>query len=153
MNRMKNIGLIAVLIISFLSCSGPENPPVFKGVNEIKTSKLSGTDLTLKAKAIFNNPNDSGLKLKKVGIDVFIEGNKVGHVTHIESVKIRPNSDFTVPLNIDVNLKELGLINGIFGMLTGKKMKAEFIGNISVGKNLISIKVPVKHTEMLRLNL
>ena len=136
-----------------MACDMPQEPPVFKKLTKIKTAKLSGTNLNFMGNAIFHNPNDMGLKLKGVEIDIILEGKKVGHVSQRENIKIPANNDFTVPLSADIDLKQVGLVNGIFGMLSGKKMQAEFVGYIRVSKNAIVMRVPIKHKEMVKRNL
>ena len=131
----------------------PQEPPVFKNITQVKTKKATGTNLNFTANAIFFNPNDMGLKLKGVEIDVLLEGKKVGHISQQEKIKIPAKGNFTVPLDVDLDLKQTGMINSIFGMLSGKKMEAEFNGYIRISKNAIVMKVPVNHKEKLKLNL
>lgn len=150
---MKKHHFILVLFtLSLFSCALSQEAPEFKKLTNVKTSKISGTNLTFTADAVFYNPNDVGLKLKSVEIDVIIEGKKAGHVSQIKKIKILPNADFLVPLTVDVDLKQIDIMGGLFGMMSGKKMRAEFVGDITVSKNAIPMKVPVKHTEYLTLN-
>ncbi|MDH5474485.1 MAG: LEA type 2 family protein [Cyclobacteriaceae bacterium] len=145
--------LFLFLSLLLLACSMPQEPPVFKNITQIKTSKISGSSLVFTANAVFHNPNNKGLKLKDVDIEVLINGKNVGHVSQEEKIKILPNADFVVPIHVDVDLNQLGLLNGIFGMLSGKKMQAEFVGKIKVVKNGLTINVPVRHVEALNLRL
>lgn len=152
MNKYLNI-LSLIVALLLVGCIMPQEPPVFKNISTIKTKKLSGTNLNLTGIAIFHNPNKMGLTLKGVEIDVIIEGKKIGHISQHEKIKIAPNADFSVPLNAEIDLKKVGLVNGIFGMLTGKRMQAEFIGYIRIVKNGVIMRVPISHKEMLKLNL
>ncbi|MDH5367216.1 MAG: LEA type 2 family protein [Cyclobacteriaceae bacterium] len=149
----KHYYLIALITLFLFSNAMSQETPEFKKLTNVKTSKISGTDITFTADAVFYNPNDVGLKLKSVEIDVIIEGKKAGHVSQIKKIKILPNANFTVPLTVDVDLQQIDIMEGLFGMMSGKKMRAEFIGDITVSKNAIPMKVPVKHTEYLTLNL
>ena len=148
---------ISILFVGILllagACNMPQNPPIFKNLTNIKTSKVTGTNLNLTGNAIFYNPNDMGMKLKGVEIDVILEGKKVGHVSQRSKIKIPANGSFTVPLKAEIDLKQVGLVNGIFGMLSGKRMNAEFVGYIRVSKNALVMRVPIKHKELLKLNL
>ena len=145
--------LLLLIVVTVSACEMPKQAPVFKNVTQVKTKKVSGANLNLTANAIFYNPNDMGLKLKGVEIDVLLEGKKVGHISQREKIKIPSKGDFAVPLNVDLDLKQSGMISGIFGMLSGKKMEAEFIGYVRISKNAVAMKVPVKFTEKIKLNL
>ena len=151
---MKNsLFILFVIAAAVVGCQMPEKPPVFKSISKIKTASVSGASLEITTNATFHNPNNMGLKLKGVEIDVLFDGKKVGHISQRKQVKVLPNADFNIPLNAQVDLKQLNLVNGIFGMLAGKKMKAQFIGYIRISKNGVGMRVPIEHEEMLRLNL
>lgn len=151
MKIFKTLLLLTVVTVS--ACEMPQQAPVFKNVTQVKTTKVTGANLNLTANAIFFNPNDMAMRLKGIEIDVLLEGKKVGHISQREKIRIPSKADFTVPLNVDLDLKQAGMINGIFGMLSGKKMQAEFKGYVRISKNAIVMKVPVQYSEKIKLNL
>lgn len=145
------VGYCFLLFSLVFSCSVPEHPPVFKGVEKIKISKFSTKGVKLNALVKFYNPNDTGVKLKSVSIDVIVDGKKVAHADQVSKMKIKPMSNFHVPLNINIDLREMGLVSGIFGILTGKSLDATFTGHLKLSKGGIAFKVPVNFKQRIRL--
>ncbi|MDZ7647018.1 MAG: hypothetical protein U5K54_07465 [Cytophagales bacterium] len=77
------------------------------------------------------------------------------------SAKVRQNlklpipaeSDFSVPLIARLSLKELGLLDTIINLIGGKKYQIQYMGFIRVSVHGVTIKVPVKHKEELRIRI
>ena len=154
LSRTSVSAVILFFWLSFIAgCQAPENPPVFRNIEDVKVSKIDAGMVVITGIARFHNPNKMGMKLKKVDVDVLVDGKKVAHVDQTKKTKITPNSDFLVPFVAKVDMKKIDLVSGFFSVLAGKNMKAEFVGNIRINKSGFGINVPVKHTEALRIKL
>ncbi|MFM7329017.1 MAG: hypothetical protein ACKO3B_09835 [Bacteroidota bacterium] len=64
--------------------------------------------------------------------------------------RIPPQSEFTVPVEIMVSLKELGLFNTLGNLLGGKGIAVGFKGTIRVAVHGITMTVPIDHTEQVK---
>lgn len=138
--------LIALLVFS---CT-PKEEIVFKGIKNI-TVEVSGTEPLLKAEALFFNPNSVRMKLKEINIDVLVEGSPSAEVRQKLKLVIPAKADFTVPLEARLSMKEKGLLSTVINLMSGKKYTVEYVGFIRVAMHGITVKVPVKHKEELRI--
>lgn len=142
-----------VLFTLLLSGCAPKEDIVFKGVRNIAVAVDSGNDPILTAEAFFYNPNSIRMKLKEINVDVLVDGKASAQVRQNLKLPIPAQADFSVPLEARLSLKELGLVNTIVSLLGGKKYEIQYVGYIRVQVHGVTIKVPVKHKEELRLRL
>jgi LEA14-like dessication related protein len=91
------------------------------------------------------------MKLKKVEIDIFVDGVKAGRVDQKPGTIIRPNSEFTVPLEVQLHLKEMGLVDTILSFIGGKKHEVQFTGKLKVTISGFPVRIPVDHKEQVKL--
>src|SRR5688572_15970673 len=138
------------MAIALSSCK-PKEDIVLRNVHDIVVDVT--TEPTLKAQAILYNPNNIKIKLRKIAIDVFVNGKKTGRVDQEPKMIIPAASEFKVPLEVKLNMKELGLFDTIFGIIGGKKLDVEYKGSISVTYKGLPIRIPVNHKSEVRLKL
>lgn len=113
-----------------------------------------GTSQALSGDAVFFNPNSSRMKLREVKIDVFLndEKDRAAFVDQNTKVVARPNSEFTVP--VVLNLREgLNLSDLLLSMLMGKKYQVHYKGHLKVNVNGFPVRIPIDHSEQLKLKL
>jgi LEA14-like dessication related protein len=132
------------------SCK-PKEDIVLRNVRDIVID--ANTEPTLRAQAILYNPNNIRIKIRYVEIDVFVNGKKSGRIDQELKMLIPAKAEFTVPLEVKLNMKELGLLDTIFGMIGGKKLKVEYKGSIRVTYKGVPIRVPVDHKSEVRFKL
>lgn len=145
-NRHKNFimkYLIPFMILLLVSCNSYQEDVQFLGVEKVELGKISGKEANLKAYASFHNPNKRGGKLKEVDIDVILDGKVIGKVNHALTTKISGESDFTVPLDVKIDLTQIGLLNGLLSVFGGKKIKVNYKGKIKLSSFGYPIEVPV----------
>jgi len=138
---------IALIILSG-SCK-PKEDVVLRNIRDIVVD--ADTEPTLRAQAILYNPNNIRMKLRKIDIDVYVDGKKSARIDQEHKLAIPAQAEFTVPLEVKLNLKELGLLDTIFGMIGGKKMKVQYKGSIRITYKGIPVKVPVDYTSEVRI--
>jgi len=141
---------LLILLVVTNSCKPKENI-VLRNVRDIVID--ANTEPTLKAQAILYNPNNIRIKLREVEIDVYVNGKKSGRIDQELKIVIPAEAEFTVPLEVKLNMKEMGLLDTIFGMIGGKKLKVEYKGSIRVTYKGLSIRVPVNHQSEVRFKL
>lgn len=128
----------------------PKDQVVLRSINikEVLPGKDGGP--LLMADAIFYNPNSARMRLKRIDIDVMVDGKKAARVDQDLSALIKAKSEFTVPLEVQLNLKE-GLLDTILSLFGGKIYDILFVGNMKVSINGFPVKVPVNYKEQIKL--
>ena len=150
-NNILSTRLLGLLLVVIVFSCVPKEQVVFKGVKNIALREGSGTDPELTADAYFYNPNNVKMKLKEINVDVLVNGKPSAQVRQNIKLAIPAQGDFQVPLVAKLSLKELGLLDTIFNLLGGKKYEVEYAGFIRVAVHGVTIKVPVKYKEEIKL--
>jgi LEA14-like dessication related protein len=130
-------------------CELPKEQIVLKQIRDVVVDAT--TDPLLKANAIFYNPNDARGKLKKIKVDIFINGKKAGEIDQDLKTLIPAKSNFTVPIEVKLALKEFGVLDTIFSMLGGKKFEVHYQGSLRLTYHGVPIRVPVDYKDEIRL--
>ena len=142
---MKRINLILIACLTglLLQSCGPKEDIEFKYVKDVIVD--GNTEPTLRGKAVLYNPNKQRMKLRKINVDVYVNDKKTARIDQEPSLQIPSEAEFTVPLEVKLNMKELGFMDTLFGMLGGKKTKIRYKGTISVTYKGIPVRVPVDY--------
>ncbi len=151
-NRTISIFIFGLLGFGIFSCT-PKEEIVFKGVENIEVQMDESNEPLLTAEAFFHNPNKVRMKLKEINIDVLVDGKLSAKVRQDLKLTIPANDDFSVQLNARLSLKELGLLDTIINLIGGKKYEIQYLGFVRVAVHGITVKVPVKYKEELRIRL
>ena len=149
--QMTRIIAITILSLLALSCTTPSEAPVFKQVTNIEVTKVMGKTAYLNADAFFYNPNDVRMTLKKIDVDVSVEGKKIGKINQSLKTKIPANSEFKVPLDATFDMSQMGFLNSIISILGGKKVKVHYSGHIKLTLHGFPVKVPVEYDDEVRI--
>ena len=144
--------LFFLVVIAFSSCV----PNQMVELRDVKNLKLDQTDLEnaiLDGEAVFYNPNSSRMRLREINVEVFVDGKKSAYVDQKLSALARGKSEFTVPVKVQLSLKELGLMNTIMSLFGGKKYEIHYKGYLKVKVNGFPLRVPIDHKEDFKLKL
>ena len=145
------INIFYFLLLLLATSCVPNEEVVLRAIKNEKLETTDNGDQILNADAIFYNPNNVRMKLKEINIEVFVNGKKAAQSDQKVNSLIKAKSEFTVPLEIKLSLKELGLLDTILSFLGGKKHEIQFKGHLRVKVNGFTFKIPVDHTEKLSL--
>jgi hypothetical protein len=148
--RMKNYGWLFVVVLLAGSCV-PKEDVILRAVNIREVGVGIDGDPVLKADAIFYNPNATRMKLKRIDIDVFVDGKKAASIDQHLNALIKANAEFSVPLEVQLKLKEIGLLNTLLNLFGGKKYEILFVGKMKVTVNGFPVTFPVNYKEALTL--
>lgn len=133
---MKTASLLRLsgIILIFIFMTGCQKPKdlVFKNVQNISLDNLSFNNATLKMELVYYNPNTFGMELNRTDFDIFVNNNLLGHSLQDLQLKIPSRKDFTVPLQVDLDMKNL-LKNGIMALLN-KEVQVRVLGKAKIGK-------------------
>lgn len=138
------------LMIFATGCQKPKDL-VFKQVQNISLDNLSFNNATLKMELVYYNPNNFGLELSRTDFDIFVNNNLLGHSLQDLQLKIPSRKDFTVPLQVDLDMKNL-LKNGIMA-LTNKDVQVRLLGKAKIGKAGVYKSFNIDYTTIQNFSL
>src|SRR6218665_3332816 len=123
MNRTKSflttLSLIGIVFVILTACERPNERIVLRNIRDVVVD--ASTEPTLKANAVFFNPNDMRGRLKKIDIVIYVNGKRAAHVDQRLRTVIPAKGEFKVPLEVKLSIKELGFMDTLLGVLGGKK--------------------------------
>jgi LEA14-like dessication related protein len=134
------------IVFSLSSCwifRTPREPQIDK-ITNVKVGKMheGSVDLTIFAKLY--NPDKVKFKIKKVDLDVTINGHVVARITSPKTIRIPKETDPEIQWTVNANLLKLIKPGMLLSVFTQQKMKLGVSGNIRVKKSFYSKTIPVK---------
>lgn len=138
---------LAAAVIS--GCKAPKEDIVLRQIRDVVVDATS--DPMLKANAIFYNPNSMRGRLKKIDVDVFVNGKKAASVKQQLKTVIPSKGEFSVPIEVKLNIKELGFMDTLLGVIGGKKFEVRYEGTLKLSYHGFPINVPVNYTDNVRI--
>jgi LEA14-like dessication related protein len=154
-NRLSTIShkllliLIPLALLLLTSCDMPKQQIVLRRVKDVVVDGT--TDPTLKAQVVLYNPNTTRMRLKKINIDIFYNGKKVGKVDQKMTLLIPAQNEFSIPLEVNLAIKELGFVETLLSMIGGKKMQIHYKGHLKLTYHGFPIRVPVDYKDEIRV--
>lgn len=145
--------ILAASTVLLGRCNIPDEPIVLKNIKEIKLGDLNADEAKLTAVAVLHNPNDLQVRVRHLDITVLVDGERSARIDQTMDLRVPPRSDFTVPLDVVVSMKELGLLDKVLSVLQGKKIAVEYQGSIKIKYRLILITVPIRHKSEIRMKV
>jgi len=148
---------ILLLIVLTSSCAIKQKPEFIK-IDGIQLVDANSRTLTLKADALFNNPNDVGGRLNTEGVTVYVNDIMMG-VVRAEEFKVPAKKYFSVPLQIEVNTKDLlnkdpnGFLSGLLNSVLNRTLKIKYEGVIQFKALSFSYSYPINKTEIINIKL
>jgi LEA14-like dessication related protein len=140
---------LLLLIVFVTGCKGPKEDIVLRNIRDVVVDASS--EPMLKANAIFYNPNNMRGKLKKINVEIFVNGKKAATVDQDLKTSIPANNEFTVPLEVKLAIKELGFVDTLLGMVGGKKFDVRYEGFLRLSYHGVPIRVPVHYKDEVRI--
>jgi LEA14-like dessication related protein len=142
--------LLAALSFSVTSCL-PKKDIELRHIKSV-VGDISDEPM-LKAQVVFFNPNEQKGTLKKIKADVFVGGKKVALVDQRVKVKVPSRGEFTLPLEVKLNLKESGVINTLLSFVGARKIKVRYKGHVKVIYHGLPVTVPIDREEEVSVRL
>ena len=135
--------------IALLSCRTFKDP-VYKSTDVLKVKKLDAKESVLVVQLNYYNPNKWGLKLKKAEGNAWLNGGFLGHFKMDTVIHISANSDFSIPVNLTITLKDV-YTNAVNAILNPEvTIKVE--GNARFGKGGVFIHYPIRYEEKIPID-
>lgn len=137
------------MMAAIFSCSTPKAIE-YRDFSNFRVQKLGFEKSQVKMDLRYYNPNNFGLQLRQTDIAIEINGTYLGGATQDYQINIPKKSDFTIPLVVDLEMKNL-LKNG-WTSLTNKEVTVKVSGKVKVGKANIFISYPIAYEGKHRLS-
>ncbi|MEO7445997.1 MAG: LEA type 2 family protein, partial [Ferruginibacter sp.] len=118
-------------LILLTSCQEPKDL-VFKDFQNLSVQQLGFAGAKLKVDLIYYNPNNFGLQLSRTDLDIFVDSTLLGHSIQDIQLNIPGRDNFTIPLSIDLDMKNL-FRNGLAAAFN-KEVNVRLLGKVKVGK-------------------
>ncbi len=131
MNWFFRILVLFIFSAIMASCSAPKDLE-FREYNNLAFEKMGFTSTTLSMNLVYYNPNNFGMELKRSELDIYIDSSFLGHSSQDLQVAIPRRDVFTVPIKVQVDMKNL-LKNGL-ATLMNKEVNVRALGTVKVGK-------------------
>jgi LEA14-like dessication related protein len=141
-----------VVLVLLIGCV-PKEQVVLRAIENVELVPGQGVDPILKADARFYNPNKIRMKIKAIELDVFIDGKKTARVDQKLKSVIKSQSEFTLPLEVQLSMKEIGLVDALLGLFGGKKYLLNYKGHIKVTIKGFPLRIPVDYTKEVKLRI
>ncbi len=116
---------------------------VYRDFKNLKIEKIGFAATTLKLDLVYYNPNNFGLQLKYTDLDIYVNSNYLGHSSQDYQITIPRLAEFTMPLAIEVDMKNL--LKNAFPTLLGKEVLVKVTGTVKLGKANIYKTFPVNY--------
>jgi LEA14-like dessication related protein len=148
---LSGVCICFALILSgiMFGCNRPKEEIVLRQIKDVVVDATS--EPTLKANAIFYNPNDLRGKLRRINVDIFVDGKKAASVNQQLKTIIPANGEFSVPIVVNLAIKELGIMDTLLGVIGGKKFEVRYEGSLKLSYHGVPINVPVNYKDEVRI--
>ncbi len=137
------------VVLLAAACDKPDQEIVLRQIRDVVVDASS--DPTLKANAIFFNPNRVRGRLRKIAVEIYVNGKKAASVNQKMKTKIPANAEFTVPIEVQLALKELGFMDTLLGVFGGKTFEIEYKGSLRLSYHGLPVRVPVDYKDKVRI--
>jgi LEA14-like dessication related protein len=131
LSNLKTILAFLLLTILFSSCK--ISAPTVKSLEKVNFQRSGSTGFKAGTEAVIHNPNTVRIKLKDMNIVASINGKPIATIGKVEPILIKRNSDFSIPLTIEVNSLE-SVFSDFKSLLNlfSKEVDLEIKGNVKL---------------------
>ena len=137
-----NFWVFGFVIMAFLSCSSPKALE-YKTYHNFSVESLGFNNSTVSLNLEYYNPNNFGMQLKNTDLDIFINGNLLGHSTTDTLINIPRRNTFLVPVKFNVDMQNA--FKNAWNTLMGKEVLVRLSGKVRVGKGNVFMSFPINY--------
>ena len=141
---------LALLVFFMTSCRAPKDL-VYRDFKNLSIDKLGFGSSKIKLDLVCYNPNNFGLQLKNTDLDITLDDNYLGHTAQEYQVTIPKRGEFTLPVEIEVDMKNM--LKNTLNTLMGKEVLVKVTGKVKVGKANVFKSFPVNYESRQKLSV
>lgn len=139
---LRSFLLILLIVFSMPSCRAPKELE-YRDFKNFSVSSVGVVNSTVKMDLEYYNPNNFGLQLKRTELDIYVDGNLLGHTSQDLGVSIPKRAVFTLPVTVDVDMKNI--FKNVFTGLFKTEVMVKIVGYVKVGKANVYMSMPVNY--------
>lgn len=151
MKTTKKIGFACLIFLLTISSCAPLKMPEFLSIEKVSVNSISLSHSVISVQLKYFNPNNVSLVLKETNLDVYINNSFVGHSAQPMNLNIPNRASFTVPLQVDVDNKNL-LKNALVTIFQ-KKALIKVVGTVKLNKGALNKSFPIDFTTKQNLSV
>ncbi len=142
------LGLAATLT----SCKDPEPARLIR-FQSLTIGPVVGNEAYIKGEALLYNPNNFGVRIREIKIDIDVESTKIATLRETKAVKASGKKQFVVPFEGKFAMADIQRIIEKDGLayLLGKKVPMHFRGEIKTSLGGWATRIPVDVKEDINL--
>ena len=140
-------------LLGLTSCKSFENVsiPSVEKISNFKPGEWKDGKLSFSFTTQINNPDKLKFKIRKVDLDVLLNGNKIAEIHTDRVIRIRKLLKPEVDWELTGDLKALIKPGMILSVLTGGKPEFSVKGTMQVSKFLMRKTIPVDLKALIKL--
>ncbi len=138
----KNLWLFSLVIMALFSCSSPKALE-YKTYHNFNIEKLGFNNSAISLDLEYYNPNNFGMQLKSTDLDIFINGNLLGHSSLDTLINIPRRDTFSIPVKFNMDMQNI--FKNAWNTLVGKEVLVRLSGKVKVGKANVFMSFPIQY--------
>lgn len=124
--------------------------PEYKGISDFRVAKVNSKGSVLFLTIDYFNPNRSGLTLKEVKGDAWIDNNYLGRFSSDTTIHISGNSDFRIPVKLEADTKFV--FTNIIAAVFNQEVLIKIDGKAKIGKAGVFFHYPIHYEGKQKIN-
>ena len=133
---------ILIFLISLPSCRVLKEPQ-FRSIENLSIENIGASGSILSMDMNFFNPNKTGVKLKKVEADVYLNDTFLGHFRTDSLLRLKRKAEFALPVKLSIDLKNM--LKYSLLILQNEAVVLKLNGKAKIGKAFIYVQHPFRY--------
>ena len=144
--------LLVAFVLIFTSCQSVKNvsEPEFRDISDVRLLETNLLKTTAGANMIYYNPNNFGIQLSSARGELYVDNAYLGTFELNESVQVRKNSEFSVPVIIKID--NISAIKDHRDIYKKKEALVRIEGFAFVRKAGFSKEIPIRYEQMQNMD-
>ena len=131
------------LSAGFLFSCGTPKPLEYKNYQNLVIEKIGFNSSLVRMDIVYYNPNNFGLQLKHTDLNLYVNGNFLGHTEQEYQITIPKRDNFSIPIQLSIDMKNI--FKNAFQSFLTQQVTVRASGTVTVGKANLFINFPVNY--------
>lgn len=121
-------------------------------ISKIKILQSTYNRITLEVNFIFTSESNIEAEIKKIYLDAFVQGKRVGSITETKPFIIPANGSSNVPLIISLDLSSVlsNMVELILQSIKEKDIQIKLVGNAEIKSGFVDTVVPIGYDSTIK---